>query len=94
MDRTVPAGPGKYITDNDNKKSADVWSGVYHEDEAFFYDEWVHVREHYRKNCCVVREVNVSRIYDDFVPQTLAQHMSIVKSLRLRGKHWFYCVSL
>ena len=80
----VPAGPGKYHADNKgaNKKTDDVWSGVYHEEGAWFYDEWDHVRQHYRKNWCVVREVRVPPVYDDFVQHTLTQHMGIVKTLR------------
>lgn len=80
----VPAGPGKYQAENQtkNKKSDNVWSGAYHEEDAYFYDEWDHVRQHYRKNWCVVRDVKISPVYDDFIQQTLAQHRGIVKSLR------------
>ncbi len=80
----VAAGPGKYVTENtaQEKKTADVWSGAYHEEGAYFYDEWDHVRQHYRKNWCVVREVRVTPVYDDFVQQTLTSHMGVVKSLR------------
>ncbi len=78
------AGPGKYNPDNavNEKKSNDVWSGIYHEEGAWFYDEWDHVRKHYRKNWCVVREVSVTPVYDDFVADTLRQYLGIVKSLR------------
>lgn len=78
------AGPGKYSSEYSpkDKKSDNVWSGVYHEDGAYFYDEWDHVRQHYRKNWCVAREVRVTPVYDDFVQQTLKQYYGIVKSLR------------
>jgi nitric oxide reductase NorD protein len=78
------AGPGKYSSENtaDHKVKADVWSGVYHENDAFFYDEWDHLRQHYRKNWCVVRELKVKAEYDNFVPQTLLKYQGIVKSLR------------
>jgi nitric oxide reductase NorD protein len=89
----VAAGPGKYNPDHTvkEKKSDDVWSGIYHEEGAWFYDEWDHVRQHYRKNWCVVREVRVAPVYDDFVVDTLQRYMGIVKSLRrnfeaLRGE--------
>ncbi len=80
----VAAGPGKYVVENNTqkKKSDDVWSGVYHEEGAYFYDEWDHVRQHHKKNWCVVREVRVTPVYDDFVQQTLANNMGLVKSLR------------
>lgn len=81
----VAAGPGKYVkeqSDSSSKKSDNVWSGIYHEEGAFFYDEWDHVRQHYKKNWCVVREMHVTPVYDDFVQQTLSSNMGIVKSLR------------
>lgn len=80
----LAAGPGKYKPDHavNEKKSHDVWSGVYHEEGAWFYDEWDHVRQHYRKNWCVVREVPVAPVYDHFVSDTLQRYMGIVKSLR------------
>ncbi len=79
----VAAGPGKYDADNkpDNKKQ-DPWSGIYHEEGACFYDEWDYVRQHYRKNWCVVREIKVTRQHDDFVQDTLNRYTGIVKSLR------------
>jgi len=90
----VAAGPGKYLAEADSsvsKKSDDVWSGIYHEEGAFFYDEWDYVRQHYKKNWCVVRELKVTPVYDDFVKHTLANNMGLVKSLRrnfeaLRGE--------
>ncbi|MCU7834004.1 MAG: nitric oxide reductase activation protein [gamma proteobacterium symbiont of Taylorina sp.] len=80
----VAAGSGQYSSDysDKDKKTDNVWSGVYHEEGAFFYDEWDYVRQHYKKNWCVVREVRVPPLYDDFVPQTLKQYYAVVKSLR------------
>ncbi len=80
----VAAGPGKYVTENEvsANKTDGVWSGAYHEEGAYFYDEWDHVRQHHRKNWCVVREVRVMPVYDDFVQKTLSNHMGIVKTLR------------
>ncbi|MCW8932961.1 MAG: VWA domain-containing protein [Gammaproteobacteria bacterium] len=80
----VAAGPGKYVAENNAslKKTDDVWSGAYHEDGAYFYDEWDHVRQHHRKNWCVVREVHITPVYDDFVQKTLTNHLGVVKSLR------------
>ena len=80
----VAAGPGQYIKDNNaqDKKTDDVWSGVYHEEGAYFYDEWDYIRQHYKKNWCVVRELKVTPVIDDFVSKTLSNNRSIVKSLR------------
>ncbi len=80
----VAAGPGKYVAENEtaSNKTDNVWLGAYHEEGAYFYDEWDHVRQHHRKNWCVVREVRVTPVYDDFVQNTLTNYMGIVKSLR------------
>ena len=80
----VAAGSSHYVIENHQTKdnSEDVWSGVYHERDAFFYDEWDHIRQHYRKNWCVLREVEVSGIYDDFIQKTVSQYRGIIKSLR------------
>ncbi|MFK5984602.1 MAG: nitric oxide reductase activation protein [Pseudomonadota bacterium] len=80
----VAAGPGKYSMENtkDKNKKDNVWSGVYHEEGAYFYDEWDYIRQHYRKNWCVVREMRITPVHDDFVAFTLKQHITIVKTLR------------
>ncbi len=81
----IAAGSGHYDADAVNKEkknTQDVWSGVYHEEGAYFYDEWDHIRQQYKKNWCVVREVNISPIYDDFVSQTLTKNRGIVQALR------------
>ncbi len=80
-----PAGPGEYdpsLYREQKPNMEEVWSGTYHEEGAEFYDEWDHGRQHYRKNWCVVREVNVKPVYDDFVDRTLNKHMGLVKHLR------------
>ncbi len=89
----VAAGPGKYSLEQQQKhqKKDDVWSGTYHEDGAYFYDEWDHIRQHYRKNWCVVREMKITPVYDSFISETLSQRRGIVKTLRrnfeaLRGE--------
>ncbi|MCK5697442.1 MAG: hypothetical protein KAI02_04715 [Gammaproteobacteria bacterium] len=84
-DYLVAAGPGQYVTeqaDTQSKKSDNAWSGVYHEEGAFFYDEWDYTRQHYKKNWCVVREMRVTPIYDDFVQDTVTKNIGIVKALR------------
>ena len=81
----VPAGEGEYdpALFEDNKPDPDdVWSGTYHEEGAFLYNEWDYRRQHYRKNWCAVREVNITPIYDDFVETTLHKYSGLIKHLR------------
>ena len=80
-----PAGPGDYDPKyhHENEESADdVWSGSYHEEGAFLYDEWDHARLHYRKNWCAVREAPVEPVYDNFIADTRRKYSPIIKQLR------------
>jgi nitric oxide reductase NorD protein len=78
------AGPGEY----DLKKYADeqlnpddVWQGTYHEEGAELYNEWNFKRQHYHKNWCVLRELEIKPVYDDFVETTLDKYKGLLKSL-------------
>ena len=84
-DYLVPAGDGDYdprLFEDNKPDPDDVWSGTYHEEGAFLYNEWDFRRQHYRKNWCAVREVNISPVYDDFVNNTLHKYSGLVKHLR------------
>jgi len=93
-DYLVAAGDGGYRMQNDAKTERDpndVWKGTYHEDGAFLYNEWDHERQHYRKNWCVLRELDVHPQSPDFVAHTLNKYSGLVKVLRrtfeaLRGE--------
>nr|VFK45208.1 MAG: nitric oxide reductase NorD protein [Candidatus Kentron sp. TC] len=78
----TPAGPGEYHPRDIDHSSDDVWSGTYHEEGAFLYDEWDYRRRHYRRNWCVVRETDVTPIYDDFVARTLEKYSRLLMSIR------------
>lgn len=88
------AGPGEYDLkkyDDEHLKPEDVWQGTYHEEGAELYNEWNFKRQHYHKNWCVLRELEVEPEYDDFVENTLNKHKGLLKSLRhtfeiLRGE--------
>ncbi len=91
-DYLVPAGDGAHrqpgYRDHD---PADVWKGVYHEQGAFFYNEWDHRRRHYRKNWCVLRELDVHPGNPDFIDATLSKYAPQVRQLKrtfelLRGE--------
>ena len=84
-DYLVPAGAGEYDYRDlgEEKLSAeDVWSGTYHEDGAFLYNEWDYRRKHYRKSWCVVREMPVVEQHDGFVDQVRRKYQRLLSSLR------------
>jgi nitric oxide reductase NorD protein len=87
------AGEGGYRMDETahERDPTEVWKGTYHEEGAFLYDEWDHTRAHYRKQWCVLRELDVHPDPAPFVRDTLARHTGLVKQLRrsfeaLRGE--------
>ena len=89
----VAAGPGEYdlAAFNRMQNPADVWQGTYHEEGAQLYNEWNYRRQHYHKNWCVLREIDVQPVYDSFVDDTLEKYSKLLKSLRntfeyLRGE--------
>lgn len=78
----VPAGAGDYDPRAQTGPERDPWQGTYHEEGAFFYNEWDHGRQHYRKNWCVVREVEVPPEADGFRERTLQKYAGLVRHLR------------
>ncbi len=91
-DYLVPAGDGTYRdVGRPENDPADVWKGVYHDEGAFFYNEWDCRRRHYRKNWCVLRELDVHPAGPEFVDATLAKYGPQVTQLKrtfelLRGE--------
>jgi len=94
-DYLVAAGDGGYREPGRQELDpADVWKGVYHEQGAFFYNEWDHKRRHYRKNWCVLRELDVHPGNADFIDATLSKYAPQVTQLKrtfelLRGEDKF-----
>ncbi len=88
------AGPGEYDLkkyEEEMLNPDDVWQGTYHVEGAELYNEWNFKRQHYHKNWCVLRELEIEPEYDDFVDKTLEKHKGLLKSLRhtfeiLRGE--------
>jgi nitric oxide reductase NorD protein len=86
----VPAGDGAYGDRpgaDDNAPDA----GTPPEVGAVFYNEWDYKRRHYRKNWCVLRELDVHPGSPDFVDATLSRYAVQVNQLRrtfemLRGE--------
>jgi nitric oxide reductase NorD protein len=92
----VAAGDGGYKILADDKPDINpaetVWQGVYHEEGAFLYNEWDCYRKHYRKDWCVLREMDVHPQPESFVDKTRQRHKGLVIHLRrtfevLRGEN-------
>ncbi|OGI37371.1 MAG: hypothetical protein A2140_03060 [Candidatus Muproteobacteria bacterium RBG_16_62_13] len=87
----VAAGDGGYRRENTEKRPEDVWKGTYHEEGAFLYNEWDYTRAHYRKDWCVLRELDVHPQHEPFVARTLNKYAGVLAGLRktfeaLRGE--------
>jgi len=91
-DYLVPGDDGAYREAGRSENDpADVWNGLYREGGAFFYNEWDCRRRHYRKNWCVLRELDVHPVGTEFVDATLAKYGAQVAQLKrtfemLRGE--------
>jgi nitric oxide reductase NorD protein len=84
-DYLIAAGDGEYDSDflkEEELNPDDVWTGTYHEEGAFLYNEWDFLRQHYRKNWCAVREKTIKPVYDDFVAKTKKKYSGLIKHLR------------
>lgn len=65
---------------------------THREQEATRYDEWDFRRRHYRKDWCVLRELDMRPVDEPFVDMTLSKYRPLVNELRrsfeaLRGEH-------
>ncbi|EIJ34352.1 nitric oxide reductase activation protein NorD [Thiothrix nivea] len=81
----VPAGDGEYdpsLYQKEEKDVEDVWKGVYHEEGAFLYGEWDYARQHYRKNWCVLREIEMTAGDPAYVDRVQEKYQGLVKHLR------------
>ncbi len=77
-----PAGDASFDPDRLQRGAQDVWSGTYHEEGAFLYDEWDGPRLNYRKGWAVLREMEAKPGDAEFVPQTLNKYRRLVGQLR------------
>jgi len=90
----TPAGEGEYdptFFEEQNLNPEDVWAGSYHEEGAFFYNEWDTARQAHKKNWCVLREIEVPGGDAGFYRATMGKYAGFVRSLRrtfeiLRGE--------
>lgn len=84
-DYLVPAGPGEYppaAVQRNTADPAEVWSGTYHEEGAYLYDEWDYRRKHYRKDWCVVREMHIKPLQDGFADGVRRKYARLLGNLR------------
>jgi nitric oxide reductase NorD protein len=91
-DYLTPAGDnGERENQHGDNDPADEVKNAIHDESAHFYNEWDHKRRHYRKNWCVLRELDVPPGDDDFVAATLKKYRPQITQLRrsfemLRGE--------
>jgi len=88
--------PPDYLAPADDpaaeRRAGDVGEGTGDEEGAWLYDEWDHSRQHYRKDWCVLREMDVDPGAEEaFVEQVLRRHAGTARALRrafeiLRGE--------
>lgn len=79
------AGDGEYdpaLYEDKEKDPNDVWQGTYHEEGAHIYPEWDFARQHYRKNWCVLREIDLKPGDAGYVDEVIDRHHGLVKHLR------------
>ena len=86
--------PDEYLLADDGARQAapgDAPKDALQEQGAFLYNEWDFRRRHYRKQWCVLREVDVAPLTDPFVARTREKYAGLLAQLRktfeaLRGE--------
>jgi nitric oxide reductase NorD protein len=92
-DYLVAGGDGDYDPRaTQEKHPEDAWKGTDHEEGASLYPEWDYRRRHYRKDWCVLREMDVHPNQEPFVQETLKKYHGELQHLRksfeaLRGEN-------
>jgi len=76
------AGSGNQSRTTDDEANNDTADINDDEDCAHLYDEWDHKRRHYRKDWCVLRELDVSPVDNGFVEDTLSRYRPQVAQLK------------
>ncbi len=91
-DYLVAAGDDGYARELPRLRDAEDQSrGPHSEDGALLYDEWDYRRQHYRKNWCVLRELDMHPADEPFVEHTLEKYSGLTAGIRktfeaLRGE--------
>ena len=80
-DYLVPAGDGQYRQDNQVEEDRHEMANSGAE-ETYFYDEWDYRRRHYRKNWCVLRELEMHPSSERVVETILEKYSHLVRDIR------------
>ena len=88
----VAAGEGFYDDQYENKEPLqNVWQGVHKKEGSFLYPEWDYLRKHYKKDWCLLREIDIPPVDNHFVANTLQKYRAAAHALKrsfeaLRGE--------
>ncbi len=91
-DYLVPAGEGRYLDSDKSDQERDTGQAkLDNKVKSFLYDEWDYKRQHFKKDWCVLRELDMHLWQSDFVKNTLTKYKGLIKNLRktfeaLRGE--------
>ncbi|HEO64887.1 MAG TPA: nitric oxide reductase activation protein [Spirochaetes bacterium] len=91
-DYLVPAGEGRYaISEEDDQKKDTKEVKMGNQEKSFLYNEWDYKRQHFKKDWCVLRELEMHPWHSEFVNNTLKKYKGLIKNLRktfeaLRGE--------
>ena len=80
-DYLVPAGDGQYRQDSQVEEDRHEKTNSEAE-ETYFYDEWDYRRRHYRKNWCVLRELEMHPSSESVVETILEKYSHLVRDIR------------
>ena len=80
-DYLVPAGDGQYRQDSQVEEDRHEKTNSEAE-ETYFYDEWDYRRRHYRKNWCVLRELEMHPSSESVVETILEKYSHLVRGIR------------
>ena len=80
-DYLVPAGDGQYRQDSQVEEDRHEKTNSEAE-ETYFYDEWDYRRRHYRKNWCVLRELEMHPSSESVVEIILEKYSHLVRNIR------------
>ena len=81
-DYLTAAGNGGYRREN-QEKAEDARKGAFPEEGAHLYPEWDFRRQHYRKQWCVLREIDVHPVDEPFVALTRRKYAGLIRNLRM-----------
>ncbi len=89
-DWLVPSSDNEH-NDKAENSSDKIRKANSQEEGAYSYDEWDYRRQAYRKNWCLLRELDTHPSYDDFTDRTLERYKHLVGEIRrhfeaLRGE--------